>query len=254
VCRPAKWKFVGFAPPLGLDEIHIWRRHLAIDASDRSQLYALLSDDEKQRAARFHFERDRNRFVVARGSLRTILAQYLGKDAARLQLDYEPAGKPVLAPESTGRSLNFNVSHSEDVAIFAFGWNRNIGIDVEKVRTSLEYEEIARDQFSGREFQSWLGIPQHEKLEGFFVCWTRKEAYIKARGGGLQIPLDSFDVALKLNEPAQFLRGVDKSWKITGFLAESGYLAALVYDGTPVNVRFLSLDPASDSNVQDFSA
>jgi 4'-phosphopantetheinyl transferase len=228
---------------LGPDEIHVWLHPLVIKASTQDLLHSYLSADEKRRAARFHFERDRIRFIAARGTLRTLLGQYLSKQPGELQFHLGQQGKPSLAPEPAGRSLSFNLSHSEDFAAFAFGWNRNIGVDIERIRPGVEHEDIAQCHFSAAEIESLVNLPPADQAKGFFVCWTRKEAYIKASGRGLQIPLDSFDVNLEPGTAARFLRGVDPSWRIIGFEADQQYPAALVYDGPPADLRFLTLDP-----------
>jgi len=228
-------------PPLQPDEIHVWRSDLLIGASAQSLLYGYLTAEEKERAARFHFDRDRDRFVVARGNLRDILARYLHQRASELQIGYGDEGKPAVPPDSTGRSLSFNLSHSEDLAVLALGWDRNIGIDVERIRHDMEHEDIARSHFSACEVSSLVGLAPPDRVDGFFLAWTRKEAYVKACGGGLQVPLDSFDVNLEPGEPARFLRGVDSRWQIVGWLVEHGYPAALVYDGAPAHVRFFTL-------------
>jgi 4'-phosphopantetheinyl transferase len=226
-------------PALPADEIHVWLSHLSIGAAAQSLLQGYLSAEEKERAARFHFDRDRNRFVIARCTLRNILACYLQQRPSELQIQYGEQGKPALVPDSAGRSLSFNLSHSEDLAVLALAWDRNIGIDVERIRDDVEYEDIARSRFSKGEVNSLMALAPRDRTEGFFLAWTRKEAYVKARGGGLQVPLDSFDVNLKPGEPARFLRGVDPRWQIVDCSVEHGYPAALVYDGTPAYVRFL---------------
>jgi 4'-phosphopantetheinyl transferase len=247
VFEPVKWTCVPACPGLQFNEIHVWLSNLSVSASALSLLRGCLTAEEKERAARFHLDRDRNRFVAARGTLRNILAQYLGQAPLQLQIYYGAEGKPALALDSTGRSLSFNLSHSEDIAVLALGWDRNIGIDVERIRTDIEYEDIARSHFSTDELMSLRALPPQDRVEGFFLAWTRKEAYLKARGNGLQVPLDSFDVNLKPGEPARFVRGVDPQWQIVGWLAEPGYPAALVYDGTPSHVRFFTLTRNSTS-------
>jgi 4'-phosphopantetheinyl transferase len=228
-------------PPLQPNEIHVWRSHLSVGASEQSLLHECLTADEKERAARFHFDRDRNRFVAARGNLRSILAQYLNRRPSDLRILYGEGGKPILAPDSTGSRLGFNLSHSEDLAVLALGWERNIGIDIERIRPDVAYEDIARSHFSTGEVISLMGLAPRDRVEGFFLAWTRKEAYVKACGDGLQVPLDSFDVNLVPGKPASFLRGVDSRWQILDCLVERDYPAALVYDGAPADVRFFTL-------------
>jgi 4'-phosphopantetheinyl transferase len=235
------WRYSQSPPPLWPDEIHVWQSHLVVDASSQSLLHSHLSEDENERAARFKFDRDRDRFITARGTLRTLLGRYLRKQPKDLQFLLGREGKPALVPGSAGGALSFNLSHSQDVAVFAFSWNRNIGVDVERVRPDVGYEDIAHHYFSAGELQSLARLPRQKRLKGFFLCWTRKEAYIKAGGGGLQIPLDSFDVSLEPGNPACFLRGVHSSWRISSFMAGNEHPVALVYDGLPVDLQFFIL-------------
>lgn len=235
------WRHAESSPLLPLDEIHVWRSHLVVDTPSQLLLHSYLSEEENKRAARFRFDRDRARFITAHGTLRALLAQYLSKQPGDLQLVLGREGKPALAPESAGETLSFNLSHSQDMAIFAFGRNRNIGVDVERIRPDLDCENTAHHYFSAGEMRSLAGLPRQRRVEGFFLCWTRKEAYIKACGGGLQIPLDSFDVSLEPGSPAHFLGGVNPSWRMSGFMADNDYPAAVVYDGPPGNLRFFIL-------------
>ena len=240
VSELVKWTCLLDCPSLQFNEIHVWLTHLSVGASAQSLLCGYLTAEEKERAARFHLDRDRNRFVVAHGNLRNILAQYLHQRPSELQIRYGPEGKPALAQDPAGRSLSFNLSHSDDLAVLAFGWDRNIGIDIERIRPDIEYEDIARSHFSAGEVSSLTRLAPRDRVEGFFLAWTRKEAYVKAHGGGLQIPLDSFDVNLSPGEPARFIRGVNPRWQIADCLVDHGYPAALVYDGAPAHVRFFT--------------
>jgi 4'-phosphopantetheinyl transferase len=242
--QPVEWTCQHSLPALHGNEVHVWRTRLMTEASTLSRLGRYLSADERQRADRFHFERDRRRFIVARGSLRAILAWYLDLQPEDITFCYGAQSKPALAHPADGKRLAFNLSHSDDLAICAVGWDRNIGIDLEKIRGDLATREIAQRYFSPREVQSLMELPADLRSEGFFTCWTRKEAYIKARGEGLSIPLDSFDVTLDPRDSARFVRGTDPSWQVTAFTAEAGFPAALVYDGPPARVRFLTYDPA----------
>ena len=237
------WRHSRSPPLLRPNEIHVWRSHLAVDAFSQSLLHSYLNEKENERAARFRFDCDRTRFMTARGTLRALLAQYLCRHPGDLQFVFGSEGKPALAPDSAGEAVGFNLTHSQDMAVFAFGRNRNIGVDVERTRSDVDCESIARHYFSAREMRSLARLPRHRRVEGFFLCWTRKEAYIKACGGGLQIPLDSFDVNLEPDAPAHFLGGVDPSWRINSFMVGSDYPVALVYDGRPpVDFQFFTLN------------
>jgi 4'-phosphopantetheinyl transferase len=254
VCEAVEWSAVPSVPALGRDDIHLWRGRLAVDESVRVGLAAALSDDERERAGRFRFDPDRNRYVVARGMLRHVLGRYLDDRPERLRFHYGPQGKPVLqrehslvrepslVPEQSGPALDFNVSHSGELAVLAVGRGRRVGVDVEKVRVNIAAEKIAERFFSHNEVRSLRSLRSDERDRGFFRCWTRKEAYVKACGEGLQIALDSFDVTLAPGLPARFIRGVDPSWQLVSFTAAPGYPGALAYDGAPAQVSFLCAD------------
>ena len=193
---------------------------------------ALLSNDERQRASRFAFERDRNRFLAARGRLRELLAARLGVAPAAVQLVYGARGKPALSPHFADAELHFNVSHCGDVAAYAFARRREVGVDVEHVRLMPDSDEIAARFFSRRENEAYRALDPRDKLVGFFNCWTRKEAFVKALGVGLSLHLERFDVSLAPGEPARLLRierGLSEraGWRLAAFSPLPGYVAAL---------------------------
>jgi 4'-phosphopantetheinyl transferase len=187
-------------PPV---EIHVWYRDLNFPFSQLEMCYELLSDDERERAARYHFDQHRNEFVLTRGTLRTLLGSYLEKSPASLAFSYSAQGKPYLAGEPS--NLRFNVSHTEGLAALAFARESEIGVDVEKMRPEREAHKLAERFFSESERRFLSHISGRELHEAFFRCWTRKEAYIKAKGGGLSIPLDEFDVSIAKHEPVALL-------------------------------------------------
>jgi 4'-phosphopantetheinyl transferase len=193
---------------------------------------AVLSDAERHRACRFALDRDRNRFVLARARLRRLLAARLGVRAQDVEFDYGAYGKPVLARQFAGGNLNFNVSHCGDVAAFAFTLGQAIGIDVEAVRATSDADAIAARYFSRREIAMYQALEPRQRPLGFFNCWTRKEAFVKAFGEGLSLPLDRFDVTLAPGEPAKVLRVEDTSGDNSGWWLESwcpvgGHVAAV---------------------------
>jgi len=188
----------------GYDEIHVWQAKLDAPRFELSSLHETLTADERDRAARFHFERHRRRFIVARGILRSIIARYFRIDAGGIRFDYGAKGKPLLA-EPKVEKFGFNVSHSGDLALYAFAPGADIGVDVEIIRPVDEMDAIAKRFFSPLEYDILQRLPQADRLEAFFCCWTRKEAYIKAEGLGFWIPLDSFAVSVAPSEPARFI-------------------------------------------------
>jgi 4'-phosphopantetheinyl transferase len=227
--------------PIG-GEIHAW--HAALDRDERicGQLEATLSLEEKARADRFHFANDRRRFVVARGLLRELLGGYLHQSPAGLEFSYGRHGKPSLSGESASSGLCFNLSHSSGVAVYAIAKERNLGIDVEHIQPDSAGDDIAARYFSPREISDLRTLPPEQRAEAFFHCWTRKEAYLKATGMGLQTPLDSFSVSLLPGQPAQFLGGVESRWQMAAYHPVEGYPAAVVYDGPECSLKYLSVD------------
>src|SRR5262245_6631331 len=187
------------------DEIHVWQAHLDIPQSDVSSLFETLTADERDRAARFYFEKHRRRFIVGRGTLRTIIGRYLGVAPAKIRFNYNDKGKPALV-EPEVNNFGCNVSHSDELALFAFALGVPIGVDVEVIRPVSDMEAIAQRFFSALEYEMLQRVPLENRLEAFFNCWTRKEAYVKAEGLGLFIPLDSFTVSLAPSEPARFMK------------------------------------------------
>jgi 4'-phosphopantetheinyl transferase len=185
----------------------------------------ILSAEEQSRAARFRFARDRRRFTNCRAKVRSILARYLAPhramDAVQIEFRYNDFGKPSVD------GLYFNVSHSHDVAMMAVSRSRQVGIDIERIDTSFANDNIPERFFSSREVAGLRELPSTQQLDAFFRCWTRKEAYVKARGMGLSLALDSFDVTLAPGEPARFLRGAD-DWSVESLSSMPGYAAAVV--------------------------
>jgi 4'-phosphopantetheinyl transferase len=186
-------------------EIHVWQTQLDIPASDVSRLSETLSADERDRAARFYFEKHRWRFVVGRGTLRTIIGSYLQVAPDKVRFTYNDKGKPSLV-EPNVDGFEFNVSHSHELALYAFALGVSIGVDVEVIRPVNDMEALAKRFFSPLEYEMLQRVTPENRLEAFFNCWTRKEAYVKAEGLGLFIPLDSFTVSLTPSQPARFIQ------------------------------------------------
>jgi 4'-phosphopantetheinyl transferase len=230
---------------LEADEIHVWRARLDCSETVLGQLEATLASDEKARADRFVFPRDRNAFIAARGILRELLGRYVHRPAAHLEFDYGAQGKPALRTESSQESVQFNVSHSHGVALLAFTLGRHLGVDVELVRPDFAGEKIAERFFSPQEVAELRTLPPTLQDEGFFLCWTRKEAYIKARGEGLQIPLQSFHVSLTPGKP-ELLQAADGSrWSLRSLRPDPRYVGAVVAEGQGWQLRCWEWRPAA---------
>jgi 4'-phosphopantetheinyl transferase len=225
------------------NEVHVWRAQLELSSSRVQRLRGILTDDELDRANRFSFEIDRQRFITARGILRSILSRYITIYPGQLRFYYNQYGKPFLDPEFSSSLLNFNLSHSGSVALYAITRNMEIGVDVERVRSDFAYEELAKHFFSANEVAILRTIPTEKKLEAFYNCWTRKEAYIKAHGKGLSLPLDSFDVCFAPWEPPRLLiTQVEPEehslWTLLGLKPGHGHTGALAVKGIGCRFRY----------------
>ncbi len=226
-------------PQLGKDDVHVWLAALSPPEPGLEASRQLLSVDELSRAERFVFPEHRRRFVIARGLLRLILARYTAVEPEGLQFVYGRHGKPGLADKQNGDDLQFSVSHSDDLALYGVARGRRIGVDLERVRADLleeEIKQIAERFFSPREAAAILAAPPQQRRETFLSCWTRKEAYAKAIGKGLSLPLDQFDVSLDSRERAALLHtGGDPEeaahWSIQPLDLRPSYVAALAVEG-----------------------
>lgn len=192
----------GLAPP-GSHQVHLWSAGLdGPPTTELGSAWAVLADDETDRARRFRFDRDRRRYVVGRAWLRRTLGRYVGVDADRVRFEYLEHGKPVLA----GGSLRFNLAHSEGRAALAVTSSAEVGVDLEALRPGFAEDRIAERFFAPAEVAHLRGLPVGEQRVAFFECWTRKEAFLKAHGGGLSVPLDAFVVRFAMAKPAALLR------------------------------------------------
>ncbi len=236
VTSAASW---GYPPPalnIESNEIQVWRAVLNEPAASIDHYLHTLAVDEQRKAERFYFQRDREHFIIAHGVLRALLGRYLNRPPESVSFCYSEHGKPSLAPESGEATIRFNMSHSQGMALYAVARNREVGVDLEFVRRDLEAEQIAERFFSGREIAELHALPAELRREAFFLCWTRKEAYIKARGEGLSLPLDQFDVSLTPGEPAALLSTRPDSaealrWSLRELTAGHGYVAAIAAQG-----------------------
>lgn len=187
---------VAAAPPLHEGELHVWHANARGGRFQGRPFLDLLSADERERMARFRFEKDGEDFAFARGMLRTVLGSYLGIAPAEVGFSRSPQGKPSLALPQASR-VQFNLSHTLGYVLVGLCLGRALGVDVERLRGDIEIEDLAANFFSTAENQGLRSLPKEERRDAFFHCWTRKESLLKAWGGGLLLPLDNFDVSVR---------------------------------------------------------
>ena len=219
-------------------QVDVWKIALDQPADVVADLRGVLSTGEIERAERFRVDRGAQRYIVGRGALRRLLERYTGLVAKELAFDHNEFGKPELP----GSEIMFNLSHSHGIALFAVTRDRAIGVDIERIREEVTMDKIAGRFFSPAEARALSALPAHQQAEAFFDCWTRKEAWIKARGRGLSIALNSFEVSLAPGEPARLLATRPdpeeaSRWSLLALECEPGYAAALAVAGEIGNVR-----------------
>lgn len=250
-------------PSLAAGEVHVWCAAINVDEQAAADLLVTLSKDEEQRAAHYLLDRSRRRFIACRAAQRMILARYLTSDvgwasarhenlgglkptlrdlARELVFDYSPLGKPTLAAGSdpSGR-LKFNVSNSGDMAIIAVALDRELGADVERIRDNLDHHGLAQRYFASEERDKLRRLPEGERLAGFFDCWTRKEAFLKAIGKGLTYPLDRAIVSVGRAEPCRLLsldgdESAASAWSLLPLHPAPGYVAAIAMPGSALKM------------------
>ncbi len=230
------------------DEIHLWRANLNLNPQYLKQLETTLSEDEKLRANRFRFPNHRQRFIAARGILRQLLGIYLQSSGEGISFTYNPQGKPQLAPCFSKVNIQFNISHSQDLALYSFSYQQKIGIDLEYLRENVDYENIAQRFFCEREFKLISTCEQEQKKTIFYQLWTAKEAYLKATGEGLTGGLETLEINLD-KQGNIYLYSINNEkhlahdWSLYNFIPETNFIATIALSGkkkklTAINYLF----------------
>ena len=230
--------WVRAATPLTLPdkELHVWRASLDFPPALLERMAKTLSANENERADKFLIARARERFVAARGILRHLLGMYLGLHADKIDFSYGPQGKPSLAATHDSR-LSFSVSHSQAMGLFAFCGGEDVGVDIEEVKTDFKGMQIASHFFSAEEIARLAKLPPEVADRAFFECWTGKEAYVKARGEGLSLPLRDFSIAFVNGE--QILRDeLGRRWSCYALAPSPGFAGAVVAAGESWSLRY----------------
>jgi 4'-phosphopantetheinyl transferase len=220
---------------LSSQDVHVWRAELEQPTAWVEKLSQTLSEDEQIRAKRFYYERDRKHFIVGRGLLRTLLSRYVGIAPEQLRFCYSSRGKPSLVATGADNTIQFNLSHSHGLALYAVTFDRQIGVDLEYIRSTSDVEKLAQRFFSARESAIIHSLPPEQKQIAFFHAWTCKEAYLKATGEGIA-QLEQVEVSLELGEPPRLL-SIKKDcqppthWRLQALTPGNDYMAALAVEG-----------------------
>ncbi|HEX2979348.1 MAG TPA: 4'-phosphopantetheinyl transferase superfamily protein [Anaerolineaceae bacterium] len=239
------WVFPVDRPNLRVDQIQVWRANLDVSEEVMNGLDRYLSVGEKRKLSRYRSKTDRNRYTAARAILRSLLGGVLGKSPADLRFWENDFGKPGLVDDPR---LKFNLSHANQMAVFAFSRNRELGVDIEAIRPELSDMDLAWRYFSRGEARVLEGLPPEKRSPAFFACWTRKEAYVKARGEGLSIPLDAFEVPVlpeEIDGGIQVYGNPEETnhWRLLSFEVYPGFSMALVGEGSDWDVRLYDWHP-----------
>jgi len=228
------WTFPPAVLPTPENEVHLWRASLDLPPDELARMGELLATDEVDRAARFRFKNDRDQFVVRRGLLRIILGRYLEIPPEKVGFTYNAFGKPAIG--NNPEEIRFNLSHCRGLALIAVTRRAEIGVDVERTHNDVEIERISEGLFSEVERDTLRSLAPKARTQAFFNCWTRKEAYLKARGEGLSFPLNQFTVSILPGEPPRLLAAQNDAaeierWTLYELAPATDYVAALAIEG-----------------------
>lgn len=235
------WLPSGWPADLPDDEVHVWAHPLDADPERRATLARLLTPDEHRRASQYRTDVLRARFAVGRAVLRQILGRYLHRAPADLRFAYDEHRKPTLAPDTHADAVHFNVTHAGGLALYAVSRSRPVGVDVEEMVPFPDMPSVASSVFSMAELQTLAGRTPDDLSDDFFSTWTRKEAYLKAKGTGLLAPLDRFDVSVGRRTAAALLSvaddpGAAARWSIVHLEPADGFVGALAVECPDVRV------------------
>ena len=218
---------------LTTNQVHLWYADLSLPIEEVEKLTSILSEEEKLRASRFRFVKHKRRFIVARSVLRVILGNYLQIPPQQLTFDYNSRGKPSIPLKYNDYQLEFNISHSEELALYGFTLQNQIGVDLEYLRPFPDAENIAQRFFSPQEYQLLTSLSNEEKPQKFFQIWTAKEAYLKAIGVGLAGSLKEIQVLFNSDNSVNLYQetsGNMQDWFLLHFQPALDYVATLAVE------------------------
>lgn len=236
-----RWPISNKSPNLQMHQAHIWSAMLSCDTQKLKIFFDLLDANEQARAKRFHFEKDRNQFIASHGILRKILSGYLNVSPEKIIFSYNEFGKPFIANQS---DIQFNLSHSKNIALIGVTKNYSIGIDIEYIKQMRDIDAIAERYFSAHEYSALKQLSTEEKQLAFFNGWSRKEAFLKAHGQGLSYSLEKIEVNLLANETAKFIAIHDANenisdWELYNLEPANDFAAALAIKGHLEKIQML---------------
>ncbi|MBS1269222.1 MAG: hypothetical protein MAG794_00170 [Gammaproteobacteria bacterium] len=240
---PIDWHIVADVPPLEPGEVHLWWQDLNSVRLDLESLEVLLSRRESARGRRFKVRHARREFTAARGILKLILSRYLNRPPTELEFRYGPLGKPSMPAQAGGDELCFNYSDTEGFALYAFAWNRELGVDLEALSRQVRFQRIIERRFARKESAALLGLPEGERRRMFLACWTRKEGYGKALGVGIRFPFDCRELCEDCySSPLAVDDHVNgNAWDIHQLYPSDDFVAALVHPRRPLRQRYFRL-------------
>ncbi|MBN2040683.1 MAG: 4'-phosphopantetheinyl transferase superfamily protein [Spirochaetes bacterium] len=239
---PKIWKTPEMPAILKGNEAHIWLVEINKQVRELDYYASILTSDEKKRSSRFVFEKDRNRDIINRAVLRLLLSKYIKIDPGRINYNYNKFNKPELS-HPVNNELKFNLSHSGNLIIYAFSLRREIGIDIEKKRELNDADGIISRFCSEQEKSEYFSYPAEERGNIFISCWTRKEAYIKARGEGLAFPLNNFTMTLAPDKSPALMhvkdeKAEEKRWSFYNIIVPDDYNSTLAIEGNNIKLLY----------------
>ena len=242
----SNWSKEKYSFNLNSNQIHLWLIDVFNVSNNEHQFDFLLNEDELMKKSKYHFERDRIVYSTSRGILRILLHSYLNVDNDKIVFTYNEFGKPYLNDNQL-EGLFFNTTHSKKFAMLAFNKNDEIGVDIEHINQNMIKDDISKNYFSPYEISEYSKVEKSRQADAFFKIWTRKEAYIKARGEGLSIPLDSFDITLDPELPKLLRSTTDQSiskWMLYNLEIHDEYCGALVNCGERKQIKKFLINDA----------
>jgi 4'-phosphopantetheinyl transferase len=222
--------------------VHVWAVRLDDASIDLDGGRELLSPEERERAARFHFAQHRRRYLIAHIALHEILSRYLQVDPAKICFDLGSNGKPRLPAALASSGVDFNLSHSHEMALLAVNRIGELGVDIEYAKPDFKFQEIAERFFTAREVAAMRGLPTELQRQAFFKCWTSKEAFLKAKGTGLSGKLDEVEIT-RGDQDQVLIRANVPGWSLTELDPAETYESALVVAGAAVPIRYYQWQP-----------